>query len=196
MNVISAIDKKLSKVFRKITVVAGIIAFFMMCIAVLNVITRAVFKQPIYGVVEIMSYASLAVGALACAQNELDDGNAVMTLVIDSIAEKKRHLVLFIANILCAVFFGSIAVRFIQEVPKSYTSGQTTVTIALPMYLVYIVLAFGFVCVTLASLMKTFRHLAAMIRPKDEAAASVELPTGCAEILSADPTETENREEG
>lgn len=196
MNVISAIDKKLSKVFRKITVVAGIIAFFMMCIAVLNVITRAVFKQPIYGVVEIMSYASLAVGALACAQNELDDGNAVMTLVIDSMSEKKRHRILFIANILCAVFFGSIAVRFIQEVPKTYASGQTTVTILLPMYLVYIVLAFGFVCVTLASLLKTFRHLAAAIQPADALPASPEPQLSEAETLKADPAETENRKGG
>ncbi len=196
MNVISAIDKKLSKVFRKITVVAGVVAFFMMCIAVLNVITRAAFKQPIYGVVEIMSYASLAVGALACAQNELDDGNAVMTLIIDSMSEKKRHRLLFISNILCAVFFGSIAFRFIQEVPKAYASGQTTVTILLPMYVINIVLAFGFVCVTLASLMKTFRHLAAVIQPADALSASSEPQLSETETVTADPAGPEDRKEG
>lgn len=161
MNSFKAIDKVLVKVFRAMTYVAGAIVFFVMFLTVLNVITRAFFNTPVFGTVEIVSYAALALAALTLAQNEMDEGNPVMTLVVDNMKPRVKAIVLAVAQVLCVVFYAVCTVRFYRDIFTTIAQNKLTTTLEMPMWIFYAFMFVGFLFLTLASALKACRNFVA-----------------------------------
>lgn len=160
-------DNFFCKIFKALTYVGGGIATAMMILSVLNVITRTFFVKPIFGTVEIISYAGLAMAALALAQNEMDEGNPVMTLLVDSFKPKTRALILSIAQILCTIFYAVCTVRFFNDIFTAIERNNLTTTLEMPLAIFYAFMCVGFFFLTFAAIIKCVRNFRKFLGKED-----------------------------
>lgn len=159
MEKFKAIDAKLSKFFNGLAYAGGIITALMMALSALNVITRSIFNSPIYGTVEIMGYSALLVAALTLSQHELDDGNPTMTLVLDNLKPRANACFKGFSELISAGFFGCLTYKFCTDIFTAVRKMQYTAVVHIPMSIIYAILFFGFLCLTLATLLKLVRTI-------------------------------------
>lgn len=153
------LDHFLTKLFGISCYIAGGASCVMMLLSVVNVVARVLFKAPVYGAIEIVSYGALICAALAAAQNELDDGNATMTLFIDIMRPKVKAFFLALSHVLCAIFYAVISYRFFLNISDSIVNNQFTQTLSMPMGIFYAVLFVGFLLLCITSLLKMARQV-------------------------------------
>jgi len=163
MKTLQKLDSVLTKIFKIMTYAAGVLVCMVMVISVVNVITRAAFKAPIYGVIEIVSYGALLVGAFALAQNEMDDGNATMTLIVDKMRAKKRAFTSVITNIICTIFYAFISIRFFGEIQNAITTRQFTSILQISMSFFNAAMFVGFMLLAVATALKALRAFCMLI---------------------------------
>ena len=157
------IDAALTRLFRGLSFISGIVGALMMVLAVANVIARSVFNRPIFGTVEIISYSALLLGAFALALNELSDGNITMTLLTDSLKPTPKHLFELVTSLLAAAFYAAITFRYAEEVLVTLDKATKTSTVGIPMWCVNAVMAVGFFAAMLALLLKALRCAAYLV---------------------------------
>ena len=157
MNTLNKIDRGLCRFFKLMGYAAGIVGALMMILSVINVIARQLFTAPIFGTVEIVSYAGLLLGAFALAYNESGDGNITMTLLTDSMKPAPKSICELLTSLLAAVFYGAIAYRYFAEVLTTMAKRTVTQTVGIPMWVINLIMAIGFAVATLALLLKCLR---------------------------------------
>lgn len=178
MKQIQSIDRTLSKIFRALAYAGGAVSCAMMLLSVANVIMRAIFRMPIYGTIEIVSYGALLTAAFAFPQNEMDDGNATMTLIVDAFKPRVKAVFLFIAQIFCCVFYGFVTYRYFTTISYAAVNHQMTATLEMPMSIFNACMFGGFLFLTLASLLKAVRHLCFVITGSQESSQETETDSG------------------
>jgi TRAP-type C4-dicarboxylate transport system permease small subunit len=159
-------DVFLCGVFKNFGYAAGLIGALMMILSVINVIMRSMFTAPIYGTVEIVSYGGLLLGAFALAQNEIDDGNITMTLLTDSMKPVTKNVCGMLTSFLCAVFYGLIAYKYFDEITVSAEKASETTTLAIPFYIINVMMFLGFLAATVAFLLKYLRCIVFLVGRK------------------------------
>lgn len=163
MKTLQRIDQILSKIFQIMTYVGGVVICFIMILSVVNIITRSAFKAPIYGAIEVVSYGALLAGAFALAQNEMDDGNATMTLIVDKMKVRKKAVASVITNIICTIFYIFVSIRFYGEIGNSITSRQFTSILQISMSYFNAAMFVGFLLLAFATALKALRALCMLI---------------------------------
>ncbi len=160
MKTYKAIDSLFCKVFKALVAIGGVVCAFMMVLSVVNVIARSVFKSPVFGTVELISYCGLLLGAFALAMNEEKDGNAVMTLATDAMKPRLRSGFGVVTNILATIFYGAIAFRYFKEVAITFAKATSTSTLHIPFWVINLIMAVGYLAATLALALKASRCVA------------------------------------
>ena len=171
MNTLNKIDRGLCRVFRIMGYSAGIVGALMMILSVVNVIARQLFTAPVFGTVEIVSYAGLLLGAFALAYNEIGDGNITMTLLTDNMKPAPKNVCELMTSLLAAVFYGAISYRYFAEVFLTLSKRTVTQTVGIPMWIINLIMAIGFAVAALALLLKCLRCTVFFVRTGDDGGA-------------------------
>lgn len=171
MNTLNKIDRGLCRVFRIMGYAAGIVGALMMILSVVNVIARQLFTAPVFGTVEIVSYAGLLLGAFALAYNEIGDGNITMTLLTDNMKPAPKNVCELLTSLLAAVFYGAISYRYFAEVFLTLSKRTVTQTVGIPMWIINLIMAIGFAVAALALLLKCLRCAVFFTRTGDDGSA-------------------------
>lgn len=146
----SGIVEKLCQVTDRI---AGWCIAATMLVMVLNIILRAVFKQPIVGTIDYVNIlTAMAIGlALACCA--LQNGQIAVDFVVERLSTRKQALIDIMTNLVALVFWGLAAWYLAGYARSMVVSGLVSTTSQVPLYPVVYILALGFLglCLVLIS---------------------------------------------
>lgn len=152
------IQKLLLQVSEKLKVVGAVFLFGMALLTCADVIGR-LFKYPIFGSVELVSF--MGVIAIACSLpfTHQHKGHIGVELFIRKFPSKARNIISLITEILSLVLFTLVAWRMFHYAGKIQESGELSMNLQLPEYAIIYILAGGFVIFTLIIINSIFQTL-------------------------------------
>ena len=146
--------KILEKVFGFLETISDFLLLIMMCVALANVLLRALFNYPIYGTFEIVCYVSLIMAAFAMPDTERTSSNISVTLVNEMLPEKGSKILKLITNIMGAGGCSVIGYRLIGLAQRRFVNGDVTADLRMPIYIFVYIIAAAFFLVAVCMLFK------------------------------------------
>lgn len=152
------IEKALLFVSEKLKVVGAVFLFGMALLTCADVVGR-LFKYPIFGSVELVSF--MGVIAIACSLpfTHQHKGHIGVELFIRKLPSKVKHSIALCTEILSLILFVLVAWRMFHYASKTQASGELSMNLQLPEYVIIYILACGFVIFTLIIINSIFQTL-------------------------------------
>lgn len=152
------IQKALLFVTDKLKVVGAVFLFGMAFLTCADVIGR-LFKYPIFGSVELVSF--MGVLAIACSLpfTHQHKGHIGVELFIRKLPSKIRHTITLCTEVLSLVLFILVSWRMFDYARKMQESGELSMNLQLPEYVIIYILAGGFVVFNLIIINSIFQTL-------------------------------------
>ncbi len=153
-----SIQKALEFVTDKLKVVGAVFLFGMALLTCVDVIGR-LFKHPIFGSVELVSF--MGVIAIACSLpfTHQEKGHIGVELFIRKLPSKTRHIIEICTEVVALVLFLLVSWRMFLYSIKSRASGELSMNLQLPEYAIIFILACGFVIFTLTIINSIFKTI-------------------------------------
>ena len=154
-------QKTLVLVSDKLKVVGAVFLFGMALLTCLDVIGR-LFKYPIFGSVELVSF--MGVLAIACSLpfTHAEEGHIGVELIVRKFSRKTRNIIKLCTETLSFVLFSLVTWKMFEYSIKVRNSGELSMNLQLPEYAIIFLLACCFVILTmviLISILKTISNL-------------------------------------
>jgi TRAP-type C4-dicarboxylate transport system permease small subunit len=142
------IRKTLVLVSDKLKMVGAVFLFGMALLTCLDVIGR-LFKHPIFGSVELVSF--MGVIAIACSLpfTHQTGGHIGVELFMRKFSTKTRNIVALITESVSLLLFVLVAWRMFLYAGKMRESGELSMNLQLPEYVIIYILAGGFIIFTM-----------------------------------------------
>ncbi|MCP3890598.1 MAG: TRAP transporter small permease [Desulfobulbaceae bacterium] len=142
------IQKALLFVTDKLKIVGAVFLFGMALLTCADVIGR-LFKYPIFGSVELVSF--MGVIAIACSLpfTHQKKGHIGVELFIRKFSSRTRNIIALCTEVLSLLLFVLVAWRMFHYATKIKESGELSMNLQLPEYAIIYILAVGFVIFTL-----------------------------------------------
>lgn len=152
------IQKILLQVSDKLKVVGAVFLFGMALLTCADVIGR-LFKYPIFGSVELVSFMGAIAIACSLPFTHQNKGHIGVELFIRKLPSKARNIIVLITEVLSLVLFILISWRMFDYAHKMQKSGELSMNLQLPEYVIIYILAGGFVVFTLIIINSIFQTL-------------------------------------
>jgi TRAP-type C4-dicarboxylate transport system permease small subunit len=136
---------------------AGIL-FANSALVVLNILLRSLFRLPIFGVYEIVCYASLIMVSLSLGNCSLSGAHTNLTLVVEKIPGKARIILEAIVELVVLINFLFITWNMGKYMQSRYRIGEVSAVLRLPIYILVGLIVLGFALLTLSVFIR-FRAL-------------------------------------
>lgn len=150
--------KTVERVCRGISAIMNFIAgagiFLVMVVVVLNIILRALFNKPIDGTYEIVQYGILLAVSLGLADNELADGNVMVSFLLEKMKPKRANIFSIVMNVVSLVTMAFITYNQFQMVITKYQNKAASAILLIPHWVLVLILALGFLTLVLALFVK------------------------------------------
>ena len=146
---------------RRLGIVAAASIFFMMALTCADVILR-LFRMPIPGTYEIVSFMGAVAVSFAVARTSVENGHVAVSLVVQLLPKRAQGLVEGIIAILGIILFALIAWQSTLYALDCQRSGEVSLTLQLPFYPIIYGIAFGAVIVCLVLLVDFLDAIASM----------------------------------
>ncbi|MBW2310937.1 MAG: TRAP transporter small permease [Deltaproteobacteria bacterium] len=146
---------------RRLGIVAAASIFFMMALTCADVILR-LFRMPIPGTYEIVSFMGAVAVSFAVARTSVEKGHVAVSLVVQLLPKRAQGLVEGIIAILGIILFALIAWQSSLYALDCQRSGEVSLTLQLPFYPIIYGIAFGAVIVCLVLLVDFLDAIASM----------------------------------
>lgn len=150
----NAIERVLRSISAFMNMIAGAGIFVVMVVVVLNIILRLLFNSPIDGTYEIVQYGILLAISLALADNELADGNVMVSFLLEKMKPRVANIFLIAMNIIALITMGFITFNQFRMVATKYANRAATSILHIPHWILVLILALGFLTLVLALLLK------------------------------------------
>jgi C4-dicarboxylate transporter, DctQ subunit len=153
-----SIQKALEFVTDKLKVVGAVFLFGMALLTCVDVIGR-LFKHPIFGSVELVSF--MGVIAIACSLpfTHQEKGHIGVELFIRKLPSTTRHIIEICTEVVALVLFILVSWRMFLYSIKARASGELSMNLQLPEYAIIFILACGFVIFTLTIINSIFKTI-------------------------------------
>ncbi|MEW5954262.1 MAG: TRAP transporter small permease [Bacillota bacterium] len=151
MRMFSGLVTEFSKVLDKL---AGFCLVLLMALVVSNVVLRTVFKSPILGTYEYVSFLTAVVIGLALAYCAVQNGHIAIGLVADRLRCRTRAVVDTLVNAAALVFWGLTAWYIAGYAGAMTASGVVSPTTQTPFYPFVYLVAFGLLALCLVLLVR------------------------------------------
>ncbi|NLO98546.1 MAG: TRAP transporter small permease [Peptococcaceae bacterium] len=152
MNKVIEITKK---VFSKFDVAAAVILFATCLLVVVNVITRTdLFKAPVFGAYEIVSFLTLIAISFAIAHCSIADGHVRLTFIIDKLSAKVRNIINIILLIVATVNYILITWNLGKYMLERAAFGEVASVLRIPIQYIVVFVVFGFFLLLIAQIIK------------------------------------------
>lgn len=156
-----SIEKFLLFVSGKLKIVGAVALFGMAVLTCADVIGR-LFKHPIFGSIELVSFLAVFAVAMAMPFTQMNKGHIGVELFVDKLPRKGRLFFELCTETVSLALFVIISWRMFLFSIKLRASGEVSMNLHLPEYAIVFVLACCCVVlclVILASIIKTFTKL-------------------------------------
>lgn len=153
----------LKDVTQRMDMLAGIGVLIIMLVIVSNVILRALFKQPLLGAYEIVSYFTAIVVALALAHCAIQNGHIVVDYLVKRFSEKNQAMLATLINLIALVFWSMASWQMFLFFASSKSHGMISASAQIPVYPFIFIIAIGLTMLSLVIVMQTLnavKHLA------------------------------------
>jgi len=145
----------------KLKAVGAVFLFGMAVLTCLDVIGR-LFKHPIFGSVELVSF--MGVIAIACSLpfTHMEGGHIGVELVVRKFSKKIRDIIKLCTEVLSLILFSLVTWKMFEYCIKVKNSGELSMNLQLPEYGVIFLLGCGFVILIITilySILKTILNL-------------------------------------
>lgn len=125
----------------------------MMLLTVVNSVGRYALKQTVTGIIELCSFLLVMIIFLSIAYVEAKKGHIVVGLVVDRLKPRTQAIIDTITYIIgLAVCILATRQTLLEGIRMSHT-GEVSLTLSIPFFPFYYVVAFGWAIFSLATLM-------------------------------------------
>jgi TRAP-type C4-dicarboxylate transport system permease small subunit len=135
---------------RNLGIVAAVAIFSMMALTCADVILR-LFRMPIPGTYEIVSFMGAVAVSFAIAHTSVEKGHVAVSLVVQLLPKRAQAVIESILAALGIILFALIAWQSVLYGLDCQSSGEVSLTLQLPFYpIIYgVALGAGVVCLVL-----------------------------------------------
>jgi TRAP-type C4-dicarboxylate transport system permease small subunit len=153
--------KKIEVLFVKLAQIMNSIAavglFTIMVVVVLNILMRIFFNRPFMGTYEIVQYGLLLTVSLALADNELADGNVMVSFFLEKMKPKTANIFNIATGSLGILVTGFVAWNQWRMILQKYNNRAASAILMLPHWIIVLVLTLGFFTLFVALIVKVLR---------------------------------------
>lgn len=131
--------------------IAGWAVVAAMVIVVINVIGRKIFKSPIMGAFEYVSFLTSIAISFGIAYCAVTDGHIMIGVFTEKLKERTQRVISIITNLIALAFLVLCTVRIVMYAGGLFSKGEVSATTQTPFYIfVYMMAAgFGMLCLIL-----------------------------------------------
>lgn len=122
---------------------SGIMLFAMSILVCIHVILRGFFNSGVLGTYEIVQYGMLAIVSLTLAENELSGGNIIVNFLLDKMKPRTANVVSIVMYFLTIAGMSYVLYNQIGMVVKKYIDMSVTGTLAIPHWIIVLVVCIG-----------------------------------------------------
>ena len=135
---------------RRLGIIAAVAIFSMMALTCADVILR-LFRMPIPGTYEIVSFMGAVAVSFAIAHTSVEKGHVAVSLVVQLLPKRAQAVIESILAALGIILFALIAWQSVLYGLDCQDSGEVSLTLQLPFYpIIYgVALGAGVVCLVL-----------------------------------------------
>ncbi|NLL51246.1 MAG: TRAP transporter small permease [Peptococcaceae bacterium] len=143
------------EIFAKFEVAAAIILFGTCLLVVVNVITRTdLFKAPVFGAYEIVSFLTLIAVSFALANCSITDGHVRLSFLVDKLSPKKRTAIEIILTLIATVNFILITWNLGKYMLERLALGEVASVLRISIHYIVAFVVFGFFLLVIAQIIK------------------------------------------
>lgn len=142
--------------------------FFATAITVVNVISRSVFKAPIFGVTELVQYSTLGAVSLAAAYGTLRNTHPKVEILIDALKPRAKNAFAIFTNILTVVFFGLFGWKLWPIMTEMIFSHRTTESLFIPYWIINAFVELCMITVFIVEIILCVEHIYLLKKGKND----------------------------
>lgn len=146
---------------RRLGITAAVAIFSMMALTCADVILR-LFRMPIPGTYEIVSFMGAVAVSFAIAHTSVEKGHVAVSLVVQLLPKRAQAVIESIIAIFGIMLFALIAWQSVLYALDCQRSGEVSLTLQLPFYPIIYGVAFGAAVVCLVLLVDFLNSIASM----------------------------------
>ncbi len=136
--------KACKKFFKWMNTIAEAALFIMMMLTVMDVIMRRFFGSPVVGIYDLVTMMGAVVVGFSLSQTSWDKGHVMVDFMIENRSKAVKNGFIVATRIVGIVLFALVSLNLVRKGIHFYGSGETSMTLRVPMYPVTFVLAFCF----------------------------------------------------
>lgn len=143
-----AVWKFIDQIADKMKLIGAGLLVIMMALTCVDVVGR-LFRHPVFGSIELMSLMGAMAVAMSLPFTHAVKGHIGVEIVIDKLPPTLRAVIELVTAILSLILFGIITWKMFEYSIKMMESGEVSMNLGLPEYIIISVVAIGFVMFTL-----------------------------------------------
>ncbi|MBS3780366.1 MAG: TRAP transporter small permease [Desulfovermiculus sp.] len=129
---------------RKMLLLGGIFLVAMMALTCVDV-TGRLFNHPVFGAYELVSFMAALVVVGALPDSHTEKRHIGVEIVVNKMSPRMQHLIELITDTISLVLFSIVAWRMIIYGMGMQESGEVSMNLKLPEYIIIYIVGFGFV---------------------------------------------------
>ena len=156
-----AVWKVFEWVSAKMRFIGAFMLMAMTALTCVDVVGR-LFKHPVFGSIELMYLMGAIATAMALPDTHINNGHIGVELFVSKLPRRARALVEVIVGILSLALFCIVSYKMFEYSIKFRNSGEVSMNLGLPEYLIILVVACSFLVFTifiLRSILQSFDRL-------------------------------------
>ncbi len=158
------VDRVLQRLCDASATVGGIVLVAIACVTVVSVIGRAFFSHPILGDVELVQLGCAVVVASFLPYTQFRHANIIVDFFTTGTSEKTQSRLDALGTLLYTVVMGLVAWRVAVGGVDIKANQETSMLMALPLWIPYLLMVPGLVLCTIIGLVQTLQHLGWMTK--------------------------------
>jgi TRAP-type C4-dicarboxylate transport system permease small subunit len=161
-NGLDKFEKIVNKTSSWLNWIAGAGLVGMLFLISADIVGNKIFKSPVPGSIEFVSYLGVIVIAGAIAHTQVIGGHIEVEFLVRRFSKRAQYIVISIMSILGVILFAIITWRSIDYAIKLQMSGEVSMTMEMPFYplIYFIALCSIWVCMVLTvQLIKNIREM-------------------------------------
>ncbi|MDZ7761367.1 MAG: TRAP transporter small permease [Desulfovermiculus sp.] len=146
---------------KKMLVIGGIFLVAMVALTCVDV-TGRLFNHPVFGAYELVSFMAALVVVGALPDSHMEKRHIGVEIVINKMSPSMQYLIELITDTISLILFSIVAWRMIAYGMGMQESGEVSMNLKLPEYIVIYIVGFGFLtfcAAILKNILDTFKKL-------------------------------------
>ena len=160
----SAVDRFLQRLCDASATIGGVVLVAIACVTVVSVIGRAFFSHPILGDVELVQLGGAVVVASFLPYTQFRRANIIVDFFTTGASEKTQSKLDAFGTLLYSLVLGLVAWRVAVGGIDIKANQETSMLMALPLWIPYLLMVPGLVLCSLIGLVQTLQHLGWMAK--------------------------------